>query len=81
MLSLLLCLGLHGLCHEAAHLFCGLLLHPVGGVGVDTQGEARVVVAQHTGYRFHIDAVLERHGCEGVPKSWNSIFDFYCTIS
>lgn len=54
--------------HEAAHLFSGLLLHSVGGMGVGTQGKACVIVAQHTGYCFYIDAVLESHGCERMPK-------------
>jgi len=63
---------LHGLCHEAAHPFCGLLLHPVGGVGIDTQGESCFVVAQHAGHCLYIDTVLERHSCEGVPKIMKS---------
>ena len=50
-------------------------------MGVGVQRKARRVVTQHRGHRFHIHAVLECHGCEGVSNSWNSISDFYCTIS
>ena len=42
-----------------------------GDVGVGVQREARGVVAQHRGHRFYIHAVLERHGCEGVPLRYN----------
>lgn len=37
-------------------------------MGVGTQGEACVVVAQHGGDGFHIYAVLQRHGSERVPE-------------
>ena len=39
-----------------------------GNVGVGVQREARGVVAQHRGHRFHVHAVLERHGCEGMTE-------------
>ena len=37
----------HHLCHETAHFLRGLLLHLPCGVGVGSQGEARVVVPEH----------------------------------
>ena len=43
---------------EGPHLFRRFFLHLIGGVGVGVQGEACTEVAQHTGYRFHIHAVL-----------------------
>lgn len=43
-----------------------------GDMGVGVQREARGVVAQHRGHRFYIHAVLERHGCEGVPLRYNN---------
>ena len=39
-----------------------------GDVGVGVQREARRVVAQHRGHRFHVHAVLQGHGREGVPE-------------
>ena len=58
---------LHDLCHKISHgLRRPILLLP-GGVGVGTQGEARVVVPQHAADRFHIYAVLEGQGRECVP--------------
>ena len=50
----------------------GCLELGVGGdVGVGVQRETRGVVAQHRGHRFHVHAVLERHGREGVPLRYN----------
>ena len=40
-------------------------------MSVGVQREARRVVAQHRGHRFHVHAVLERHGCEGMPLRYN----------
>ena len=37
-------------------------------MSVGGQGEARGVVAQHTGDGFHVDAGLEGGGGEGVPQ-------------
>ena len=47
--------------HETAHSFRRLILHLASGVGIGAQGEACVIVAQHTGYRFDVHAVLQRH--------------------
>ena len=59
---------LHHLAHKISHGFRSLILHLPGGVGVGAQGEARVVVPQHTGNRLDIHAVLQRQGGEGVSK-------------
>ena len=48
----------HDLRHEIAHLFGGALLHLPRDVGVGSQREARVEVAEHTRYSFHVHAVL-----------------------
>ena len=56
---------LHHLRHEAAHGFRRLILHLPGGVGVGAQGEARVVVTQHTGDRLGIHAILEGQRSKG----------------
>ena len=53
--------------HEVTHGFRRLILHLPGGVGVGTQGEARVVVAQHTGDRLDVHPVLQGQRGEGVP--------------
>ena len=59
---------LHHLRHEIAHLFGGALLHLPRDVGVGAERESRVEMAEHTGYRFHVYAVLERQRCECVPQ-------------
>ena len=58
----------HNLFHEIAHLFGGTLLHLPCDVGVGSQREARVEVSEHTGYRFHVYAVLECQRCECVSQ-------------
>ena len=52
-------LFLHDLCHEIAHLFGGAFLHLARDVGVGAKGKSRVEMAKHTGYRFHVYAVLQ----------------------
>ena len=42
-----------------------------GDVGVGIQRETRGVVPEHTADGFHVHAVLDRHGCEGVPLRYN----------
>ena len=59
--------GLHHLAHEIAHGFRRLILHLAGSVGVSPQGEACVVVAQHTGNCLDVHSVLQGQGGEGVP--------------
>ena len=67
------CLGfyfwLHDLSHEVAHGFCCLILNLPGGVGVGAEGEACIVVAQHTADGFHVYAVLEGYRGEGVAQA------------
>ena len=58
----------HDLCHEIAHLFCRAFLHLPRDVGVGAQSESRVEVTKHTGYRFHVHAVLQRQRCECVSQ-------------
>ena len=62
---------LHHLCHEIAHLFGGAFLHLPCDVGVGSQRESCVEMTEHTGYRFHVYAVLERQRCECVPLRYN----------
>ena len=59
---------LHHSFHEVPHLLRCLFLHLPCGVGVGSQSEACVIVPQHRGDGFHIYAVLQRHGSEGVPE-------------
>ena len=49
---------------------CLVLLLP-GGVGVGAEGKPGVVVAQHGGYGFHVHAVLQGRGGEGMPLRYN----------
>ena len=65
-------LFLHDLCHEIAHLFGGTFLHLPRDVGVGSQGESRVEMAEHTRYRFHVHAVLQRQGRECVSEVMKS---------
>ena len=54
------CLGVsHDLCHEVAHRLSCLILFLPGGVGVGSQGEARIIVPQHTANGFYIYAILQ----------------------
>ena len=59
-------LFLHDLCHEIAHLFCCTFLHLARDVGVGAKGKPCVKVTEHTGYRFHVYAILQRQRCECV---------------
>ena len=52
-------LFLHDLCHEIAHLFGGAFLHLARDVGVGAKGKPCVEMTEHTGYRFHVYAVLQ----------------------
>ena len=61
----------HDLCHEIAHLFGGAFLHLACDVGVGSQREACVEVTEHTGYRFHVYAILQCQRCECVPLRYN----------
>ena len=48
-----------------------------GDMGIGVQREARRVVTQHTADGLDVHAVLQGHGREGVPKSWNLILNLY----
>lgn len=63
----LICWGLHRLVDDAADGVRRFPLHPLGGVGIGVQCEARAVVTQGIREGFHIYAVLQRQGCEGMP--------------
>ena len=65
-------LFLHDLCHEIAHLFGGAFLHLACDVGVGAEGKSSVEMAKHTGYRFHIHAVLQCQRCECVSQVMKS---------
>ena len=43
----------------------------VGDMGVRIQREAGAVMAQHTGYRFHIGAGLQSQGRKCMPLRYN----------
>ena len=49
----------HDLRHEIAHLFGCAFLHLPCDVGVGSQRETCVEMTEHTGYRFHVYAVLQ----------------------
>ena len=61
----------HDLRHEIAQLFGSALLHLPRNVGVGAEREACVEVAKHTGYRFHVYAILERQCRECMPLRYN----------
>ena len=52
-------LFLHDLCHEITHLFGCTFLHLPRDVGVGAECEACIKMTKHTGYRFHVYAVLQ----------------------
>ena len=58
----------HDLRHEAAHGLRGFVLLLAGGVGVGSQGESGIVVAQHTADGFHVHAVLQGQRGECVSE-------------
>lgn len=62
---------LHDLLHEVSHGLGRFVLLLPGGVGVGAQGEAGIEVSQHGGDRFHVHAVLQGCGGEGVPLRYN----------
>ena len=63
--------SLHDPRHEVSHRLRRPILLLPGGVGVGAEGEARIVVSQHTGDRFHIYTVLEGQSRECVPVCYN----------
>ena len=67
--------------HEAADFLRRAPLHIVGDVRIGVQCEPCAEVAQHTGQCLYIHTAGDGHGREGVSNSWNSISDFYCSIS
>ena len=62
---------LEHLWHDLSDGSSRFLLHSAGRVRVDIQREARAAVAEHGGNRFHVHAVLQGHGREGVPLRYN----------
>ena len=63
--------GLHGLADDAADGVGGGALHPLRGVGVGAESEARVIVSQCAGQRLDVHTVLEGQRGEGVPLRYN----------
>ena len=61
----------HDLRHEIPHRLCRPILLLSGDVGVEAEGEARIVVTQHTGDCFHVHAVLESQSRKCVPLRYN----------
>ena len=61
-------LFLHDLCHKIAHLFGCTFLHLACDMGIGSQCKACVEVTEHTGYGFHVYAILQRQGCECVTQ-------------
>ena len=59
---------LHDLLHEVSHGLGRFVLLLPGGGGVGAQGEAGIEVSQHEGDRFHVHAVLQGCGGEGVTE-------------
>ena len=68
---MLLFTRLYNLSQDGAHGLGSLVLFLPCGVGVGAQGKPSVVVPQHGGHRFHVHAVLEGRGGEGVPLRYN----------
>ena len=64
--------GLRGLADDAADGVGGGTLHPLRGVSVGAESEARVVVSQRTGQRLDVNTVLEGQRGEGVPLRYNN---------
>jgi hypothetical protein len=58
----------HHLCHEITHLFGGAFLHLARDVGVGAEREARIEMAEHTRYSFHIHAILQCQRCECMSQ-------------
>ena len=50
-------------------------------MGVGVQREGRIGVPQNAGQCLGVHAAGKGMGGEGVSNSWNSIFNFNCTIS
>lgn len=53
---------------DISHGLGGFELGVGGDVGVGVQRETRRVVTEHTADGFHVHAVLQGHGREGVPQ-------------
>ena len=70
-------LSLHGLADDAADGVGGGALHPLRGVGVGAESEARVIVSQRAGQRLDVHTVLEGQRGEGVSEVMKP--DVLCT--
>ena len=66
----------HRLVNDATDGIRRLPLHPLGGVGVGVQREARAVVAQRVGEGLHIHSILEGQRGEGMSEVMKpNVFD------
>lgn len=63
---------------DIPHGLCRFKLGVGGHMSVGVQREACRVVAEHGRHRFHVHAILERHGYESVPQMcvWTSTIDW-----
>lgn len=68
MLQSLLRHGSIGLSDLPVDLHRRLLLHGIGDVGINVQRGCRRYMTDDGGQGFHIHAVLQRHGCEGMAQ-------------
>ena len=61
--------------HEVAHGLGGLVLLLAGGVGVGSQGESGIVMAQHGGHRLDVHTVWRAR----VAKVWRRLWNRRCS--
>ena len=63
---------LHDLRHKTPHGLCGLILLLPRSVGVGTECESGVIVAEHTADGFDVHAILQCQRCEGMSEIMKS---------
>ena len=63
------------------HNLAGGFLVLIKGMGVDIQRGRRLAVSEQSSNCADIRAAGDEQVCRRVSNSWNSISDFYCTIS
>ena len=63
---------------KGANFFGCVLFHCRGDMAVCVEGESSGVVAEETGEGLYVHAVLQCHGCEGVPQGMEADFFEAC---